>query len=289
MLSGRIVKGIGGFYYVDTESGVIECRARGLFRKEGTTPLVGDEVEISLDEASGCGYVEKIMPRRNELTRPPVANVTQMAAVAALTNPRFNAYAFDKLIASAEYAGIEPIVCLNKSDLTDDEEFVNVYRGAGFKTILLSAQTGGGIDELASSLRGNVTVFAGNSGVGKSSLLNMIMQSDIFETGEISQKAERGRHTTRHSELAALKGGGYIIDTPGFGSLDMSSLEAVEIAGLFREFEPYISECRFRDCSHTVENGCAVLDAINRGEIARSRHESYVKLYDELKEINRWK
>ncbi len=286
---GRIIKGIGGFYYVDTADGIFECRARGIFRKEKITPLVGDLVQISVDEVSGTGAVDEIQPRSNLLLRPPVANVTQMAVVVAIANPRPNLLLLDKLIASAEYANIRPLICWNKSDLDSGDDWSTIYESAGFDTLVLSAQTGQGVEELKEKLKDEVTVFAGNSGVGKSSLLNRIFGEETFATGAVSQRVERGKHTTRHSELAALPFGGYIIDTPGFGSFDISLLEIEDMPELFREFADYTHTCRFRDCSHTVEQGCGVLKALSEGKIAPSRHESFCALVQEVREAKKRK
>ncbi len=286
---GRIVKGIGGFYYVDTADGIFECRARGIFRKEKITPLVGDMVTILIDETSGTGAVEEILPRKNVLIRPPVANVTQMAVVVATANPKPSLYLLDKLIASAEYAEIHPLICLNKTDLDSGEEYAEIYRRAGFDLLLHSAETGQQVEALKEKLKNQVTVFAGNSGVGKSSLLNSIFGQETFATGDVSTRVERGKHTTRHSELKALPFGGYIIDTPGFGSFDISLLQPENAAELFREFAPFTEGCRFRDCSHTVEQGCRVLAAVQQGEIAPSRHESFCTLVQEIRDANKRK
>lgn len=281
---GRIVKGIGGFYYVDTADGVLECRARGIFRKEKQTPLVGDMVKISYDPRAASGSVDEILPRKCALLRPPVANVTQIAIVAAVANPKPNLYLLDKLIAAAEHEGIEPILCWNKADLKCADAYAEIYRSAGFTTLFLSAETGENVPQLKELLRGQITVFAGNSGVGKSSLLNRIFEREAFATGAVSQRVERGKHTTRHTELAQIPGGGYIMDTPGFGNLDMSLLVIADYAPLFREFAPYLGSCRFRDCSHTVEKGCSVLAALKGGKIAPSRHESYCRLLQEMQQ-----
>lgn len=286
---GRIIKGIGGFYYVDTAEGIIECRARGIFRKEKITPLVGDLVKISVDEISKTGAVEEILPRKNVLLRPPVANVTQMAVVVATANPRPNLLLLDKLIASAEYADIRPLICWNKTDIEAGEDLAELYEKAGFDVLLLSAETGQRVQELKEKLKDEVTVFAGNSGVGKSSLLNRIFGQEAFATGDVSARVERGKHTTRHSELAALPFGGYIIDTPGFGSFDLSLLAPENVAALFREFGDYTQGCQFRDCSHTVEKGCKVLEAVADGKIAKSRHESFCALVQEIREANKRK
>ncbi len=280
---GRIIKGIGGFYYVDTADGLFECRARGIFRKEKTTPLVGDFVRISVDPVSGSGSVDEIAPRHNVLLRPPVANVTQMAVVMATANPKPNFYLLDKLIAAAEQAGIEPLICFNKTDLEDGTAEAALYEKAGFVTLRLSAESGWNLELLQEKLQNQITVFAGNSGVGKSSLINRLLGKEAFATGAVSHRVERGKHTTRHSELVVLPGGGYLIDTPGFGTLDMSRMAGEDCGMLFREFMPYLKGCRFRDCSHTVEKGCRILEAVEQGEIAASRHESYCRMVKEIK------
>lgn len=280
---GRIIKGVGGFYYVDTADGCFECRARGSFRSRKITPLVGDEVKISVSNVTQTGAIDEIMPRRNELLRPPVANVTQMAAVVSTANPKPNLYLLDKVLASAEISAVEAIICVNKTDLDSGEELCEIYRGAGYSVIPLSAESGVNIDDLKEMLSGEVTVFAGNSGVGKSSLLNCITGDERFQTGEVSNRVDRGKHTTRHTELVPLEGGGYIIDTPGFGTLDVSALSIENCAELFREFEKYTDECRFSDCSHTAEPDCGVLKAVENGKISKSRYESYVRLLNEIK------
>ncbi len=279
---GRIIKGIGGFYYVDTADGLFECRARGVFRKEKITPLVGDMVRIGIDETAGTGFVNEILPRKNQLVRPMVANVTRMAVVVATANPKPNLYLMDKVIAAAEQAELVPVICWNKTDLDDGEEYLNIYRDAGFVTLQLSAETGWNLDLLREELKDQVTVFAGNSGVGKSSLINKLLQREAFETGAVSDRVERGKHTTRHSELVALPGGGYLIDTPGFGNMDLTNLEVTDCGELFREFLPYMDQCAFRDCSHTVEKGCGVRKALEEGKIHASRHESYCRLVQEV-------
>ncbi len=287
ILDGIITKGIGGFYYVDTADGCFECRARGNFRKAGITPLVGDKVTIVADMASKTGAVDKIHDRKNVLLRPPVANVTQMAVVISTANPKPNLYLTDKLLASAELCEIEIVICVNKTDIDDGRDICDIYQKAGFCVIPLSAINNDNIELLDDRLKGNITVFAGNSGVGKSSLLNCITGGENFETGEVSERVERGKHTTRHSELVLLKNGGYIIDTPGFGTLDFSLLEPENCADLFREFEPYRYDCAFRDCSHTVEKGCSVIAALRDGRISDSRHESYIRILEEVKKVQK--
>lgn len=239
-------------------------------------------MRIAIDEVTGSGAVEEILPRKNVLLRPPVANVTQMAVVVATANPKPNLYLIDKLLASAELLGIDIIICLNKIDIESGDELCHIYERAGFCVVPMCAKKRENIDTLSEKLRDNITVFAGNSGVGKSSILNCVTDSDTFETGEVSERVERGRHTTRHSELVHLKCGGYIIDTPGFGSFDFSLLNPSNCAELFREFEPYTDGCKFRDCSHTVERGCGVLSAVESGNISESRHKNYVRLVKEV-------
>lgn len=278
---GVIVKGIGGFYYVNTGSGVVECRARGIFRKRGFTPLVGDRVVIETTDSTH-GVVSEICERRNSLIRPAVANVTKMVAVVAKTSPAPNTYILDKLIASAEFAGLKIAVCFNKSDLEGENDLPEVYRKAGFEVIETSTVENTGIDTLEAFLKDELTVFAGNSGVGKSSLINRLMGEELFEIGSVSEKLERGRHTTRHSELVKLPFGGYIIDTPGFSSFDLNMIPKIELASMFREFGGYTDSCRFQDCRHTAEPDCGVIGAVKEGKISESRHKSYVQLFDEI-------
>lgn len=283
-LKGRIIKGVGGFYYIDTPNGVFECRARGRFRKEGTTPLVGDIVSCNIDSASNTGMITEIFPRQNALIRPAVANVTSIAIVVSITNPKPNLRTIDKLISSAEYVGIRPIICINKIDLCSSDELFEIYSKSGFNVLSVSAATKFNISRLEEMLDNEITVFAGNSGVGKSSLLNCILQDVVLKTGEVSSKIERGRHTTRHTELIKLKNSdGYIIDTPGFSSFDLTGFDVKRLDSLFPEFSYYIGKCRFMDCCHTVEDGCAVLQAVHDGIIPKSRHDSYL---EQLNEIN---
>ncbi|MCI5893380.1 MAG: ribosome small subunit-dependent GTPase A [Clostridiales bacterium] len=282
-INGRIIKGIGGFYYIDTADGIFECRARGRFRKEGVTPLVGDVVTCRIDLPSKTGMITEIHPRKNQLIRPPVANVTQIAIVFSAVNPKPNLRVVDKLITSAVYADINPLICINKADLTDVSEFYDIYDKSGFDTIVVSAKESFNIDVLKSKLVGETTVFAGISGVGKSSLLNRIVKEADLETGEVSSKIERGRHTTRHSELMQTDdGNGYIIDTPGFSSFSVSDIDESELYTLFPDFAPYVDNCKFPDCRHTVEQGCAVIEAVNSGELSKSRHDSYLEQYSEV-------
>lgn len=293
---GRIIKGVGGFYYVDTaeyangDGGagcVFECPARGRFRKDKQTPLVGDIVTIIADSQTKKGVVDEISPRKNVLLRPPVANVTQMAVVIAAANPRPNLYLTDKMLAAAQAARIDAVVCVNKTDIGNADDICEIYKTAGYFVIPMSAADGTNTDVLKRRLSGNITVFAGNSGVGKSSILNRIVQTDRFETGEISSKAERGRHTTRHTELARLDCGGYIIDTPGFGTIDFSEITPDECAPLFKEFEKYTDNCRFSDCRHMTEPGCGVTAAVKAGKISESRYQSYARMLSESEHPHR--
>ncbi len=288
-LKGVIVKGIGGFYYVNTENGVIECRAKGVFRKMGIVPLVGDVVEVELNNDNKTGVVAAISDRRNSLIRPAVANVSQMMAVASLESPKPNLYVLDKLIASAEFAKLKISLCFNKSDLADDDILPQIYKKAGFDVVVASAANNENIDKIKALLKDEVTVFAGNSGVGKSSILNRIMDRDMFETGSVSQRTERGRHTTRHSELVELPFGGYIMDTPGFSSFELADVTLDTLPSLFREFADYLGDCRFLDCRHISEPDCKVREALARGDISASRHESYKQLFEEIKAVSTYK
>lgn len=283
-IKGTITKGIGGFYYVSTSLGIIECRARGIFRKQKITPLVGDEVTVTVNkENSKTGAIEGISERKSRLIRPAVANVTQMVAVCAVENPRPSCYVLDKLIASAEFINLKIAICFNKSDLSENRELAEIYENAGFRVIVASAQKNEGISELRDVLKDEITVFAGNSGVGKSSLLNCLLGEELFKTGEVSSRVERGKHTTRHSELVKLPQGGFIIDTPGFSSFDLCDISPEELPQLFREFGKHTGNCRFLDCRHISEPNCGVIEAVNEGKIAPSRHESYKLIMEEIK------
>ncbi|HIW14701.1 MAG TPA: ribosome small subunit-dependent GTPase A [Firmicutes bacterium] len=290
-MEGLLMKGIGGFYYVRCGETIYECRARGVFRKKKITPLVGDFVRVEPEEEPGKGTLTEILPRRNFLVRPPVANLDQLLIVASLQDPQPNLLMIDKTIAAAEYHKIEPVVILNKTDLEDGDAIEAIYRQAGFVCIQASARTGEGIETIREQLRGRVSVFTGNSGVGKSSLLNCIDERLGLSTGEISQKLGRGRHTTRHVEIYELENGGLVADTPGFSTLDIERFQLIrkeELPDCFREFAPFLGQCRFTSCAHTVEKGCAILQAVEEGKIARSRWESYVAMYQEVKDIKEW-
>lgn len=291
-IQGLIVKALGGFYYVKTTQALFECRARGKFRKIEQTPLVGDEVEISPTE-EGKGYVTRILPRRNFLVRPPLANIDRLILVTSIDEPVPNTLVLDKLIAIAEHKEIDPAVVITKADLQKDQAvaFADIYRGCGFDVFVVSNETGEGVDQVRAYLQGKLSAFCGNSGVGKSSLLNRIDERLQLETAHISQKLGRGRHTTRHVELYELPEGGYIADTPGFSSVDLERCEVIlkdQLQYCFREFEEYIPQCKFTGCSHTCEKGCAVIRAVEEGKIPISRHENYRALYEDAKNIKEW-
>ena len=287
---GTIVKALSGFYYVETASSVVTCRARGRFRLDGSSPLVGDRVIVEID-ASGAGSVKEILPRRNRFVRPAVANIDLMVMVAAAVNPITDPFLVDRVSALAAYHDCDMLLCINKTDLHAGDELYELYQRSGFDVLRTSAQTGEGMEEVKKRLTGRVSAFTGNSGVGKTSLLNALAPELRLKTGEVSQRLGRGRHTTRHVELFALPFGGYIADTPGFGSFDVDQMESIRPAQLqycFREFEPYLGKCRFSDCTHRTEPGCAVLSAVAEGEIQPSRHRSYVKLWEQANLINDW-
>lgn len=290
MLKGKIIKGIGGFYYVDTIDGVFECKARGNFRKEKITPLVGDNVEISINE-NAENTIDVIENRKNELVRPPLANLDRLFIVASLVDPKINTIIIDNLIAIAEYKNIEPIIVLTKTDLCDDANvYRNIYEKAGFKVVECNNNIGSGSDEIKALLNGYCSAFTGNTGVGKSSLLNNIFPELNLQTGETSKKLGRGKHTTRHCELFKVDGG-YIADTPGFSSLDFQRCERIlkdDLADCFREFEDYLGFCKFNSCSHVNDKGCAIVEAVNNGKISKSRHVSYVSMFNEVKNIKEW-
>ena len=286
--NGILVKAIAGFYYVEAGGRIYSCKARGIFRKQGCEPLVGDTVRITAEtEGELDGRVEEILPRRNRLVRPPLANVTRLFIVSAYSNPAPNSLVIDKLIAIAENKGIEPLLIFNKNDQGDFSDWEEIYKAAGFEVFSVSCLTGDGIEAVRAALGEGISVFSGNSGVGKSSLLNRLFDGLALATGEVSEKLGRGRHTTRHVELFRMENGGYVADTPGFASLDLEKSEVVckeDLPFAFREFAPYLGRCRFTSCAHVGEKGCAVADAVGRGEIPASRYESYRRMYEEVKE-----
>ena len=287
MERGRIVKALSGFYYVDSGNGTLtQCRARGRFRKERMSPLVGDWVRFSGSGAQGM--VEEIEPRRNSFIRPAVSNLDALVVLASGANPVTDPFLIDRVAAIAGNQNVPVVLCVNKTDLESGESLTHIYRHAGFPVFPTSAASGEGVDALHEAVRGKTVAFTGNSGVGKSSILNCLGFS--VETGEVSEKLGRGRHTTRHVELYPVEGG-YVADTPGFSTMDIERYELFrkeELPEGFREFAPYLGECRFTSCSHTCEKGCAVLKAVEEGKISRSRIDSYIAMYNEVKDIKEW-
>lgn len=288
---GILLKGIGGFYSVEAADAVYVCKARGVFRKKRITPLAGDSVQITVQEGGVENTIDEILPRKNELRRPPVANIDQLLIVASITAPKPSAFVIDKLIAIAEQKEIEPIVVFTKTDLDCADALYEIYKNAGFACFTVSNKTGEGVAAVKSLLQGKITAFTGNSGVGKTSLLNALDARFALETGEISDKLGRGRHTTRQAELFKTCGG-YIVDTPGFSALELDKTEMIrkdDLADCFREFRPYLGGCKFSTCSHTCDKGCKILEAVENGNISRSRHNSYVELYNAVKDLKEWK
>ncbi len=288
--NGVILKALSGFYYVQCGEELLTCRARGKFRYQKITPLVGDHVTVR-DQGDGTGALQEILPRRNQFRRPAVANMDQLVIIASGAVPVTDPFLIDRVAAIAESKSCDVILCLNKWDLVPAERLLETYRQAGFVTIPISAATGLGIEELRGRLTGRLSTFTGNSGVGKSSILNALSPGFSIPVGEVSDKLGRGRHTTRHVELFPLEGGGLIADTPGFSSFDADELILTEPENLgeaFREFRPYLGDCRFVGCAHVKEKGCAVLEALAAGKIAQSRHDSYVRLYQQAREHKPW-
>ena len=292
MIEGRIIKGIGGFYYVDTDNGLYECRARGIFRKNKITPLVGDRVSISVvDEENKKGVVEEIEKRDTELVRPPIANVDKALIVFAIKNPAPNLSLLDRFIVLAEKENLEIVIVFTKVDLDADgellEELKSIYEVSGYKVIPVSNKLKLNIDKIKEELKENTVVFAGPSGVGKSSLLNEVDKNFELKTGEVSDKIKRGKHTTRHAELLKLECGGMVADTPGFSSLTLDDTDESELKEYFIEFDKY-DDCRFGSrCIHENEPSCAVKEAVENGEISKKRYESYIQLLNEIRSEKR--
>lgn len=287
--SGVIMRVLSGFYDVDTGNEIVRCRARGKLRKAGITPLVGDRVTFSLSGDSG--YVQDVLPRSNSFIRPAVANIDVLVMMAAQVNPITEPFLIDRVAAIAAVQRVETILLLTKCDLDTADDLYEIYRDTGMTVLRTSARTGAGVEEVRSVLKGRRAAFTGNSGVGKSTMLNALFPEAEMATGEVSDKLGRGRHTTRHVELFTLPDGTGIIDTPGFSSFDTDMMdlgEADQLALAFPEFKPYLGACRYDDCAHIKEKGCAVLEALESGRIQKSRHESYVRLYEKLREIKPW-
>lgn len=292
-MTGKIIKGIAGFYYVnDGENRVYQCRAKGIFRNRKIKPLVGDNVEFSiLDEEAGEGNIDEILLRKNALVRPAAANVDQALVLFALTQPSPNLNLLDRFLVMMAMEEIPVVICFNKADLGDgamEEEYKKIYEGAGYEVHFISARTDLGMDQVRELLRGRTTVLAGPSGVGKSSLTNRIQPEASMETGGISRKIERGKHTTRHSELFFVEKDTYMMDTPGFSSMYTPEIEASELKELFPEFAEFEDECRFLGCVHIGERVCGVKEAVKEGKISLSRYENYRLIYEELKQKRRY-
>ena len=283
-MTGIIVKALSGFYYVDSPVGLVTCRGRGCLRNKKITPKVGDRVRITVEGA--CGAVDEVLPRKNELSRPPVANIDSLGIVVSTVEPSPNLSVIDEIIALAESKGIEPFIAVSKTDLGEAERLTEIYKKAGFQVFDASEE----FDKIKDFLAGKVSAFTGNTGVGKSTLLNRINSEFGIETGEISRKLGRGRHTTRTVELFGLDNGGFVADTPGFsltGEDDLPILKE-DLENCFREFSAYLGCCRFVGCSHTAEKGCAVIDAVEKGEISEERFKNYKELYGRVKNKKRW-
>ena len=290
MIRGRIEKALSGFYYVRTGAEFLQCRARGKFRKLGLSPLVGDLVQV-LPLGGGEGMIDAVEPRRNAFTRPAVANVDQLVVIASGAIPVTDPYLIDRISAIASLRGCLVLVVINKCDLDPADELYDVYRGSAIPVLRVSAETGEGMDDLVAAISGKLNAFTGNSGVGKSSILNRLLPELALPVGEVSKALGRGRHTTRHVELFSLGNNTYVIDTPGFSSFDTDELNLElkdHLPETFPEFVPYLGECRFVGCNHVKEKGCAVLAAVKSGSIPARRHESYVRLYNELKDLKTW-
>ena len=286
---GRIIRSLSGFYDVQLPEGVVTCRGRGILRKEQITPLTGDLVEITLE--GGKGMVETVLPRSNSFIRPAVANVDALVLFAANVNPVTEPFLIDRVAAIAGDQNVPCILCVNKSDLDPAEQLQAIYKKAGFPVICTSAKTGQGIEELRQALKGRLTAFTGNSGVGKSSILNCLCPELTLATGEVSEKLGRGRHTTRHVELYCLGDDTYVMDTPGFSSFDTDQMDVILKENLqysFPDFAPCLGRCQFADCTHRSEPGCAVRARVEAGQICASRYDSYLRLYEKSAQIKQW-
>ena len=287
--TGRILRSLSGFYDVQTPAGLVTCRGRGILRKSGMEPLTGDLVEVSVEK--GRGMVERVLPRKNSFVRPAVANMDALVIFAANVNPVTEPFLIDRVAAIAGDQEVPVYICVNKCDLDPAVDLVRIYAHAGFQVIRASAETGEGVEELRQLIRGKLTAFTGNSGVGKSSMLNRLCPQLGLATGEVSEKLGRGRHTTRHVELYCLEEDTFVADTPGFSSFDTDQMELILKENLqyaFPDFGPYIGSCQFHDCSHRAEPGCAVTAAVASGDVERTRYDSYLRLYEKSSQIKLW-
>ena len=291
-MQGKIIKGIAGFYYVQTTDGQYECKAKGIFRKEKIKPLVGDDVEISVtDEDRKTGNVDQILPRKNTLIRPAVANIDQVLVIFAAASPKPNLNLLDRFLVSMKKQGVPALICFNKQDMVEEEEqnrLMHIYEKSGCRVLFTCAEKDQGIGLVRDLLKGKTTAVAGPSGVGKSTMVNLLAPEARMETGEISKKIDRGKHTTRHSEILFVGEQTYICDTPGFTSLAVTDMKKEELKDYFNEFAAYEGQCRFLGCTHTHEPGCRVKDALNDGEISRQRYDNYMEMYTELKEKRKY-
>ncbi len=284
---GLIVKAIAGFYYVETQSGIITCKARGKFRKDKVTPLVGDLVSVEYTDPDD-GVVVEIFERKNSLVRPPIANIDKLFIVVSLVEPSPNFLLIDKTLALCALKDIEPIILINKTDLSSDTRVVDLYENTGIKCYPICAKTGLGLDKIRPMFSDSISAFTGNSGVGKSTVINFLYENLNLETGQISKKLGRGRHTTRHVELYKVADKSYVADTPGFSVLDFDITDPTQVQYGFAEFEPYLFTCKFNSCTHTCETGCSILNAVKDGKISSSRIDSYISIYKDVKDVKSW-
>ena len=291
VLTGKVIKGIGGFYYVDAANTLYECRARGLFRKQGRTPLVGDIVDIEPTEEEGVAYLTEIHPRKTELVRPAVANADQALLIFSCKTPNPNVGLIDRFLINMQMQDMQTVICISKCDLVKDDDEIplkKIYEDAGYKVITVSNKTGLGVEAVKALLDSKTTVLSGPSGVGKSSLINSILPDADLETGDISRKIGRGKNTTRHTEVFAINENSFIVDTPGYSSIEVLTQDEDEIAMYMKEFSGYIGKCKFRGCAHISEPDCAVKNALKDGHISEERYESYKEIYNSIKSRRKW-